>query len=240
MAQTIRQQVVGIAAILAIVVIGAVLYSSRITYREQVQHLRAEALAMSSTVVAYFERNLDTADDAVEIAVRHPDLRGLKPAAAVRVLKPLINADQAIRNALVADVSGTPIAWAAPPQPTVEGRIDAAWLRSVVQSRTGVYGPVLGAPEHIGHAIVTARAIADDEGDAVGVLAVVVDLEAFELAFAKIPLPPGSVITNWRTPYDMSLSAPMRGMPRLGTRPNARFRPSRNSAYRRSTSAVRT
>ena len=28
----------------------------------------------------------------------------------------------------------------------------------------------------------------------------------------RIVLPPGSAITNWRTPYDMSLSAPMHGM----------------------------
>jgi signal transduction histidine kinase len=195
MARPVRQQVVGIAAILAVVVVGAVLFSSRITYQEQVQHLRSEALAMSATVVAYFERNLDTADDAAEIAVAHPDIRSLDGDAAVRVLKPLVGVDPAIRNALLADAAGKPIAWAKPPQPTIEGRITAEWLRSAAQSPVSVFGPVLGAPEHLGHAIVTARPIPGAEGEAIGVVAVVVGLEAFEAAFAKIPLPPGSVIT---------------------------------------------
>jgi len=195
MAQPIRQQVVGIAAILAIVVISAVLYASRITYQEQVQTLRAEALAMSSIVVSYFERNLDTAEDAAEIAIHNPDLQRLRADAAVHVLRSLVNADPAIRNALLADLSGRPIAWAEPPLPTIEARLSTDWLKAAAASKTGVISPVLGAPEHLSHAIVMARGVADADGAPRGVLALVVDLEAFETAFTKIPMPPGSVIT---------------------------------------------
>jgi hypothetical protein len=38
----------------------------------------------------------------------------------------------------------------------------------------------------------------------------------------RMMLPPGSVRRNWRTPYDMSRSGPMRGRPWLGMRPSVR------------------
>ena len=68
MTRPFRQQVLGIAALVAIVLIGARVYSSRVTFMEQVQILRAESLAMSTTVVAYLERVFDSTDDTVAVA----------------------------------------------------------------------------------------------------------------------------------------------------------------------------
>lgn len=195
MARPFRQQVLGIAALVAIVLIGARVYSSRVTFMEQVQILRAESLAMSTTVVAYLERVFDSTDDTVAIAMRHPDVQAVRPDAALQVLQPLVERDPIIGNAVIADRVGTPIAWARPPEPTVEGRLTAEWLRQVAVSGARVVSPVLGAPEHTGHAIVIGYPIVSDAGEVAGVLALVVRLEAMEELFAAIPLPADSVIT---------------------------------------------
>ena len=195
MAQSLRQQVFGIAALLAIVVVGALLVASRITYREQLQHLRGEALAMSTTVVAYLERNLAAADDLATMAARHPEVQKLRPETAGGVLQPLVRGDQMIRNAVLADRAGKIIASAAPPLPEVEGRLAGEWLAGVAKSGERTSTPVLGAPEHAVHAVVTGFPVRSDGGELVGVLAISVHLEALEAVFSKIPLPANSVIT---------------------------------------------
>jgi C4-dicarboxylate-specific signal transduction histidine kinase len=195
MARPFRQQVLGIAALLAVLVVGVLLYASRITYREQVLNLRGEALAMSATVVAYLERALESNDEAAMIAARHPDVQRLSPEAAVRVLLPLVRGDAMIRNALIADAEGRQIAWATPPRPAVEGLLTQAWLRAVATSGTRTISSVLGAPEHTEHVVVTGYPIRNDAGEVVGVLAQALHLEALEAVFSKIPLPAGSVIT---------------------------------------------
>jgi C4-dicarboxylate-specific signal transduction histidine kinase len=195
MLRPFRQQVLGVAAVLAMVVVGALLYASRMTYQEQVLHLRAEAFAMSNTVVAYLERNLESVDDVATMAARHPDVVSLRPEAAGHVLQQLVRGDQVLRNALIADVSGQVIAWATPPRPELEGRLQAEWLRGVAASAARTIGPVLGTPEQTEHAVATGYPIRDANGKVEGVLAMTVHLEAFEEVFARIPLPANSVIT---------------------------------------------
>jgi signal transduction histidine kinase len=195
MARPFRRQVVGIAALIAVVVVAALLYASRITYQEQVQQLRDEAFAMATTVVAYLEGALEANDDAAMMAVRHPDVQALRPEAAARVLQPLVRGDAMIRNAILADAAGRPIAWASPPEPGIEGQVSVAWLAGIASSGARTNSAVLGAPEHAGHAIVTGYPISNDAGANVGVLALVVHLERLEQVFANIPLPPNSVVT---------------------------------------------
>src|SRR5918993_2982171 len=72
MARPLRQQILFVAAALALAVMAALVYASRLTYDEQVAQLEDEALAMSSTVVAYLERNLETADDVAVVGAKHP------------------------------------------------------------------------------------------------------------------------------------------------------------------------
>jgi C4-dicarboxylate-specific signal transduction histidine kinase len=195
MTRPFRQQVLGIAAVVAILVVGVLLYASRITYQEQVQNLRGEAFAMSTTVVAYLERALNSIDAAARIAAWHPEVQRLSPDAAARVLRPLVNGDALIRNAVVADADGRQIAWATPPRPEVEGLVTDGWLRAVATSGTRTVSGVLGAPDHTEHAVVTGYPVRNEGGQVVGVLAQAVHLEALEDVFSKIPLPAGSVIT---------------------------------------------
>jgi signal transduction histidine kinase len=195
MARPFRQQVLGIAALVAVVLVGARWYSSRVTYQEQVEALRAESRAMSATVVAYLDRVFESLDDTVAIALRHPDVAAVRRDAALQVLRFLVDSDSMLGNAVVADHQGMPIAWARPPQPTVEGRLGQEWLRAVATSGHRTVSPVLGGPEHEGHALVIGYPIPGATGGTDGVLGLVVRLEALEALFAAIPLPERSVIT---------------------------------------------
>lgn len=195
MARPLRQQVLGVAAVLAVVVTGALFYASRITYDEEVQALREQTLAMTTTVVGYVERSFEAVDDVAMMAARHPQMLPLREDSAALVLRPLVHGDQMIRNAVLADASGQVIAWATPPQSLVEGRLPAAWLASVASSGIPSVSRVISAPDHTVHAIMLAYPIEGSDGARLGVLALSVHLEALEAEFSRIPLPPGSVIT---------------------------------------------
>ena len=196
MARPLRQQLLVVAAALILAVLAALFYASRLTHDEQVSQLQDEALAMTSTVVAYLERTLESADDVAAVASRHPLVQRLGPQAATEVLEPLLGrADQVLRNAVIADLTGRPVAWATPPSPMIEGQVSTAWLASVASSGTPSISSVLGGPDHDAHVVLMAYPVADSNQKTVGVLALAVHLEALEKVFANIPLPRDSVIT---------------------------------------------
>ena len=195
MARPLRQQLLVVAAALILAVVGALLYASRLTHDEQVALLQDEALAMTATVVAYLERTLESADDVAAVAARHPLVQQLEPRAATEVLQPLLGrGDQVLKNALIADMTGRPVAWATPPAPTTEGQVSTTWLANVAASGTPAISSVLGGPDHAAHVVLMAYPVADNK-KAVGVLALAIHLEALEKVFASIPLPRDSVIT---------------------------------------------
>jgi len=191
---SLRQQVLAIGAALTLVVIGALLYASRLTYREQVVQLQGETLAMASTVVAYLERNIQSADAVAETVARYPDLQELRSDAAINLLRPLASSERGFRNIVFADVSGRPV-WVRPPSPDVEGEMSSDWLAQVAAAGRPALSAVLGAPDHEAHAIVLAYPIVDAAERRVGVLGLVVHLESLEAVLKDIPLPEGSVIT---------------------------------------------
>ncbi len=181
--------------ILIIVAYAAIGYGARLTYLEHVRQLAAQTSAMAATVVVYVNRNLETADSVASTASRHPSLRALEPAAVSEVLLPLVGGrDQLLNNALMADANGTPLAWAVPPNPKVEGAVDPAWLAQVARTGKILVSPMLGQAGDTVHAIVLAYPNVNDNA-VVGVLGRSVHLEALEKVLASIPLPPGSVVT---------------------------------------------
>ena len=172
----------------------AIGYGAWLTYNEHVRQLAAETGTMAATVVVYVNRNLQTADAVASVASRHPNVLALDPAAASEVLRSLAGDDGLLRNALIADVEGRPLAWARPPEPAVEGRLDTAWMKSVVTTGKSLISPMLGGAGDSAHAIVLGYPIVND-GKVIGVLGLAVHLEALERVLASIPLPPGSVVT---------------------------------------------
>jgi len=178
------------------VVYVAIAYGARLTYNEHVRQLAAQTTTMAATVVVYVNRTLETADAVAGTASRHPSMRQLDPRAASEVLLPLVGArDALLNNALMADANGTPLAWARPPNPAVEGSIDPKWLAQVARAEQIVVSPMLGKAGDQAHAIVLAYPIVSDKDELVGVLGLSVHLEALERVLASIPLPPGSVVT---------------------------------------------
>ena len=150
---------------------------------------------MSTTVVAYLERNLETADEVAVSAARDPKVQRLDPRAAADVLRPLVNGDKMIRNAVIADDAGRAIAWASSPRDTAESAVSPEWLANVVRSGQRAVSPVLSGPDHNAHVVLTGYPISGGAGSVVGVLALAVHLESLEQVFATIPLPADSVIT---------------------------------------------
>ena len=195
MAQPLRRQIFTVLVILIVVVYTALAYGARLTYQEHVRQLAAQTSAMAATVVVYVNRNLDTADSVASTATRHPSLRALEPAAVSEVLLPLVDGrDKLLNNALMADANGTPLAWALPPNPHVEGSVDHTWLAQVARTGKTLVSPMLGKAGDTVHAIVLAYPIVNNNA-VVGVLGLSVHLEALEKVLASIPLPPGSVVT---------------------------------------------
>ena len=177
-------------------VFAAIGYGARLTYDEHVRQLAAQTTTMAATVVVYVNRNLETADAVADTASRHPSMRQLDPRAATEVLLHLVGGpDALLNNALMADASGTPLAWARPPNPAVEGSIDPAWLAQVARTGKILVSPLLGKAGDQAHAVVLAYPIVSDKNALVGVLGLSVHLEALEKVLASIPLPPGSVVT---------------------------------------------
>jgi signal transduction histidine kinase len=196
LAQPLRRQLTFVVVVLTIVVFAAIGYGARLTYDEHVRQLANQTATMAATVVVYVNRNLDTADAVATTASRHPLLRQLDAKAAQEVLQPLVGArDQLLNNALMADVTGNPLAWAVPPNPEVEGSIDRTWLAQVARTGESLISPMLGQAGDTHHSIVLAYPIRSDEKGIVGVLGLSVHLEALERVLRSIPLPPGSVVT---------------------------------------------
>lgn len=181
---------------MTVVVYGAIFYGARLTYEEHVRQLAAQTTTMAATVVAYVERNLETADAVAVTASRHPALQSLSPQAAVEVLAPMAGgADQVLNNALVAGPDGRPLAWARPPDPDVEGAVDPDLFAQVALTGKNLVSPMLGRTGGAAHAIVLAYPIVSADRRVVGALGLSVHLEALERVLAAIPLPPGSVVT---------------------------------------------
>ena len=178
-----------------ILVYLAIGYGGWLTYDEHVRQLAAETGTMAATVVVYVNRNIETADAVAATASRHPGMRALDPHAAADVLQPLLDGpDQILHNALITDTGGVPVAWARPPDPKVEGRLDPEFLKSVATTGKTLISPMLGQAGDEVHAIVLGYPIVNDN-TIVGALGLSVHLEALERVLASIPLPPGSVVT---------------------------------------------
>ena len=147
MAQPLRRQVFLSVSILTVLVYLAIGYGAKLTYDEHVRQLAAETATMAATVVVYVNRNLETADAVAATASRHPAMRTLDPQAALEVLQPLLGGrDELLHNALIADTNGRPVAWAAPPDEKVEGRLDPAFLKSVATTGKTLMSPMLDPP----------------------------------------------------------------------------------------------
>jgi C4-dicarboxylate-specific signal transduction histidine kinase len=195
LAQPLRRQIILVVGVVTILVWTVIFYGARLTYYEHVRQLAAQTTTMAATVVAYVNTNLETADAVAATASRHPAMRALDPAAAAEVLQPLVGeGDDLLNNALMADANGTPVAWAVPPNPVVEGSIDRAWLAQVARTGKSLVSPMLGKTGDTSHAIVLAYPIVSDQR-IVGVLGLSVHLEALEKVLASIPMPAGSVVT---------------------------------------------
>jgi len=195
-AQPLRRQLAIVFLVLTPIVYAAIGYGAYLTYGEHLRLLAVETSTMAATVVVYVNRNLETADVVAATASRHPGIRALDPAAAAEVLLPLVGGrDGLLNNALLANAQGQVQAWARPPDPDVEGKIDPAWLAQAAAANQPLVSPMLGGPGDATHSIMLGYAIRSAGDQPAGVLALSVHLESLEQMLRAIPLPDGSVVT---------------------------------------------
>jgi len=191
----LRRQILLAVVVVTVFVYAAIGYGMRQTHNEHLRQLAAETGTMAATVVVYVNRNLDTADAVAGTAARHPAMQALDVSSASDVLVPLVDGrDRMLNNAFMADANGRILAWARPADPRVEGTLEQAWIRRVVDRGESLISPMLGKAGGDAHAIVLGYPISSGS-NIVGVLGLSVHLEALEEVLASIPLPPGSVVT---------------------------------------------
>jgi C4-dicarboxylate-specific signal transduction histidine kinase len=151
---------------------------------------------MAATVVAYVNSSLVGADAVAAIAARHPAVLSLHPRAADEALRPLMSGwEHLLRNAVLADARGVPVAWAAEPDPRLEGTLDPGWLGHTAAGRSPRISEMLGGPGDAVHAVVMGYPIRGESDAVIGAIGLVVHLEALERLLEAIPLPAGSVVT---------------------------------------------
>ncbi len=197
MARPLRQQVLAIGAAISLVVIGALQYASRLTYQEELVQLESETQTTAAILVAYLGRTLEALDAVALTAAQHPAVQQMDARAATGVLGPLLTVGGTpfLQNAVLADPSGRPIAWGQDPEPDIEGQVQASWLRQIAETRHAQIGPLLGTRTSTTHAVILAHPVVNDRDEVVGVVGLAVRLEALETIMARVPMPPGSVVT---------------------------------------------
>ena len=189
MARPLRQQVLGIAALLGVVVIAALQYASRATYREQ--------LAASTPGSAGDERHGGrlsssaswTPADAVALLGRPaPDVQTLDPggggrrAAAARDRRQVVQQRRDRRHGRARDRRG--------PHRRLDNAESGVSSRMAAPAWRGgkrTVSPVLSSPDDAAHAVVTGYPIPGRSGSVVGVLALCGAPRVAGRVFANIP-----------------------------------------------------
>ncbi len=193
MAQSLRRQILVVTAVILVPIIGILFWAAYLTYRQQVIRIEAGTRTMAVTVSAYVNRTLAVADGVGGVIVAEPSIQALDADAAAGALHAVL-ANPLFRNAVLADPTGRPLRWAAPPDPQVEGLMPAGWLATVASGGTPEVGALLGAVGAPAHAIPLAYPIERD-GRLVGVLGLLVRVEALQSGLAALPLPEPVVVT---------------------------------------------
>ncbi|MDE3154623.1 MAG: hypothetical protein KGN76_05945 [Acidobacteriota bacterium] len=193
MAQPLRRQILLITAAV-LVVIGAMMASSAyLTYRQEVAQIDAGAHTMAATVAVAVDRTFAAADAAAEVLVSEPSIQALDAGAIPSALRAVL-ANPLFRNAVITDLGGRPVAWAAPPDPAVEGTLAADWMAAAGRHETPSFGPLLGAAPARPRAVLIAYPIRR-LGRTVGVLGLSIRLAALRDGLVSLPIPEPAVIT---------------------------------------------
>ncbi len=189
MAQPLGRQILLLQAFLLPLLVALVVWAFRSTYQDHVNQLQDETRITAVTVVAYLNRNLQSADAVAGAVSLHPDVRAAHPRA-LQALSAL-----SFRNVVLARADGHVVGWTRPTTEDVEGMLPPTWFADVARGEKNAVSPLLGSGAQSEHVIILGYPVRDSTRSVSAVLGLEIHLEAVEQVLASIPLPGGSVVT---------------------------------------------
>ncbi len=170
----------------------ALVWSALKARDERADEVRAEAGTIATTAVTLLNEYFGSLDAMASSLLRHPAIQSLDGPASTRLFQAMMSEQPLIGNLALRDVNGRLVAsGVTPPSPAP---LMLQMLTEVM--RTGrpaasqlVVGNIVGR-----RTVLLGYPVRSDAGTLVGVLGVSLTLTKFESLFAKLPLPPGSVV----------------------------------------------
>lgn len=194
MAQPLHRQILILNACVLVPLFLAIAWAGWRTYQEQLEQLQQETRTMSSTVRAYLDRSVESLDSVAKALALHPAVRTLDRGMLAEVL-PEFADEPLLENLFVSDIHGAVMAWAAPPERSVQEWLGPSRLQRVAAEQERMVSRLIGEAGGPRHSLVFAHPVVDSQRGAIAVVGLQVRLEAFESVLASIPLPEGSVVT---------------------------------------------
>jgi C4-dicarboxylate-specific signal transduction histidine kinase len=191
-----RRQVALAACVLLLPLIAAIVIAARHTRSERQAEVREAAISVAVTAAASLDEALRGLDALAAGLVRHPSVALLDGPASAELFSALLHDQPVLTNIALVDAQGALLSSAL----DVTGdRIDRPWVTQVLtqgapQISDFQVGRVSGKP-----VVALAYPVRSPQGVTNGAIALWVDLTRLQNAFARIPLPEGSVVTVFDT-----------------------------------------
>ena len=182
------------AAALLLTLLGvAAIWSALRARDERADEVQAEAGTIASTAATVFNQYFSSIDAMASIMVRHPAVRSLDATATTRMFADLLTEQPMLGNVtLRRGPDGALVASAVPP-PAPPPQAPQAFM-DVLRTGRPVVGPLVVGGIVRRRTVQIGYPVRGDRDKVVGVIGFSLALPQLEAAFAKLPLPAGSVV----------------------------------------------
>jgi signal transduction histidine kinase len=190
--QPIRRQIIVAATILLLPLGAAVVWSAVLTVHEREAEVEAQTASIAATSAAYLNQYLDGLNSLAAALAQHPDVRALREPESDHLLESVLRSQPLLINVLLLAPDGSVHGTALTPKRREP--IHLPFVSQVAASGRPVlselaFGRTTGRPT-----VAFGYPVFDDTRKVAGVLAMAINVTRLQVAFAGIPLPPGSVI----------------------------------------------
>jgi signal transduction histidine kinase len=191
--QPLSRQVVVVAAVLLLPLLGAILGSALQTRRERQAEVRGEALSVAVSAASSLDEYLHRLDAIASVLVRTPAVINVDRVATDRLFADLLQNQPLLTNIVLATSDGV-LQGSGVNSSAMDGDVAGSWPAQVVQSgepQVGAFSLAkTGKPS-----VTFGYPVRRDSTNVVGALGLIIDLTQLQAVFADIPLPPDSVLT---------------------------------------------
>jgi C4-dicarboxylate-specific signal transduction histidine kinase len=191
--QPILRQVAVTAAVLILLLAGAVVWSAVMTRDERADQVQAEAGTIATTATALLDEYFVSLDAMALMLGRHPAVRALDRSVCNPLFALILSEQPLLNNVLLRGADGRLVA-SAVEGPTAQPAPPPVVFQVLKTGRPATsqlaVGPITGR-----QTILLAYPVRNDAGSVVGVFGISLNLQRLETLFANLSLPPGSTVT---------------------------------------------